>query len=73
MIGSDIRLEKGFEAVLREIVATIGPELAEQCPAVLTLDRALEILKETSNEEIAIELGIKSIRDWKCPCQRRKD
>jgi hypothetical protein len=71
-MGASIWLEKGFEAVLREIVATIGPDLAERCPAVLTLDRAIEILKESNNEEIAEELGIRMAGPWKCPCQEGK-
>ena len=71
-MGANIRLEKGFEAVLREIVAVVGPELAERCPAVLTLDRAIEILKEQNNDEIAEELGIRTAGPWKCPCQEGK-
>jgi hypothetical protein len=71
-MGANIWLEKGFEALLNEIAAAVGSDLAEKCPAILTLDRALEFLKEQNNEEIAIELGIRSAGPWKCPCQEGK-
>ncbi len=73
MIESDIRLEKALEAILNEVVSIVGPKHAESCPAVIALDHVLEVLKETNNSRIAAELGIKSIRDWKCPCQGGKE
>jgi len=71
-MGASIWLEKGFETALNEIIAVVGPELAERCPAILTLDRAIEILKEQNNDEIAEELGIRTAGPWKCPCQEGK-
>jgi len=67
MTRDDIRLEKALDTIIDRAAAEIGVELAERCPTIIMLSSTKELLRETNNYEIAIELGLATMKGRKCP------
>lgn len=64
----DIRLEKFLELFYDHMRANLDCELKDTCPALRELGELLIMIKESNNEELALQLGLMRNGGWKCPC-----
>lgn len=64
----DIRLEKFLELFYDHMRANLDCELKDTCPALRELGELLIMIKESNNEELALQLGLTRNGGWKCPC-----
>ncbi|TFG55873.1 MAG: hypothetical protein E4H30_06165 [Methanomassiliicoccus sp.] len=64
----DVKLEKFIELFYDHMRANLDYELRETCPALKDLGELLIMIKESNNEELALQLGLVRNGGWKCPC-----
>ncbi len=67
----NIRLEKTLEAMLEQMIQTVGATRAQRCPCILLASKALDRLKSANNAEIVLELDMLPEADWACPSCRK--
>jgi len=51
-------------------VAHDNCKLRDKCPALKDLSEVLIMIKESNNEELALQLGLVRNGGWKCPCRK---
>jgi len=50
--------------------ANLDCELKDTCPALRELGELLIMIKESNNEELALQLGLVRNGGWKCPYKK---
>ncbi len=66
----DIRLEKFLELFYDHMRANLDCELNDTSLALKEPGELLIMIKESNNEELAIQLGLVRNGGWKCPCRK---
>ena len=64
----DVKLEKFIELFYDHMRANLDYEFKDTCPALKDLGELLIMIKESNNEELALQLGLVRNGGWKCPC-----
>ncbi len=67
----DIGMENFLELFYDHMRANLDCELKDTCPALRELGGLLIVIKESNNDELALQLGLTKNGGWKCPCGKR--